>query len=295
MDIYIGLARVYYEWNNLTRAAEYGEKSLRLAHQYDKSIDRFLISEIFLAQLKLAEGNNQAAADLLAGPIRAAREPGFSQRMPEVIAGLVTALIHLEQLGAASEFAEIHPLPLCKARVLLGRGEPAAALPILEDLISEMELRGWQHEKLRALVLKSLALQALGKKDSAAQTLTKVMALAEPEGFIRLFVDEGDPMRTLLLNWKQDAAIDSKLRAYAEKILAAFSSPTTFSPLLEILTPRELEVLGLIALGLSNVEIGKRLYLALSTVKGYNQRIFDKLQVKNRTEAVTRARELGLF
>ena len=91
-------------------------------------------------------------------------------------------------------------------------------------------------------------------------------------------------------------------KEYVHKLLAAFEMqdqihPSNFSPqpLLDPLTPRELEVLRLIAQGLSNNEIGKRLFLALDTVKGHNRRIFDKLQVQRRTEAVARAHELGLL
>ncbi|MFO7584905.1 MAG: LuxR C-terminal-related transcriptional regulator [Anaerolineales bacterium] len=293
-EIYIGLARVYYEWNDLERAADYGEKSLHLAHQYDKNVDRFLISEAFLARLKLAQGNRQAAANLLTRPAQAAQQPNFAQRMPEVIADLVIVSLGLGQLAAAGEFAKTHPLPLSQARVLLAQGKPASALHVLDALGAEMESRGWQDEKLRALVLQSLALHALDQKDSAAQTLAEALTLAEPDGFIRLFVDEGEPMRLLLLDWKQGAA-DLRLRTYADGILAAFPGPTTGSLLPEMLTPREVEVLGLIALGLSNTEISQRLYLALNTVKGYNQKIFGKLQAQNRTEAVARARELGLL
>jgi LuxR family maltose regulon positive regulatory protein len=102
-----------------------------------------------------------------------------------------------------------------------------------------------------------------------------------------------------------EAAAQGIMPNYAGKLLAAFeaekqktedkSSPSTDQPLVEPLSQRELEVLRLIAQGLSNDEIGKRLYLALDTVKGHNRRIYDKLQVQRRTEAVARARDLGLL
>ena len=95
------------------------------------------------------------------------------------------------------------------------------------------------------------------------------------------------------------------LLSYVDKILAAFSQPARALPqsaitnqvseIIEPLTDRELEILRLIAEGKSNTEISQQLYLALSTVKGHNLRIFNKLQVQNRTEAVARARELGLL
>ena len=128
-------------------------------------------------------------------------------------------------------------------------------------------------------------------------SLERALALAEPEGYVRVFVDEGIPMARLL----SEAAARSRMRGYATQLLAAFSagqsrSPSrTPQPLIEPLSGRELEVLQLIAQGLSNQEIAERLYLALSTVKGHNRIIFDKLQVERRTEAVARARELGLI
>jgi LuxR family maltose regulon positive regulatory protein len=127
--------------------------------------------------------------------------------------------------------------------------------------------------------------------------LTEALALAEPGGFLRIFVDEGLPMEQLL----SEAATRGVMPDYIHKLLAAFESEkqTTdvkFSqPLVEPLSQRELEVLQLIAQGLSNDEIGKRLFLALDTVKGHNRRIYDKLQVQRRTEAVARARKLGLL
>ena len=136
------------------------------------------------------------------------------------------------------------------------------------------------------------------------QLLGDALALAEPGGFIRLFVDEGAPMAELL-----SAAAAQGIRPdYTNRLLAAFemeaagakgerptSSAAGPASLVEPLSPRELEVLRLIAQGLSNQEIGERLFLALDTVKGHNRRIFDKLQVQRRTEAIARASELGLL
>jgi LuxR family maltose regulon positive regulatory protein len=156
---------------------------------------------------------------------------------------------------------------------------------------------------------------AHGEKDKAVQLLGEALALAEPGGFIRLFVDEGLPMARLL----SEAATHGMMPDYISKLLAVFeaeeqpvlaglvASPgksedksylppvSPAQPLIEPLSQRELKILQLIAQGLSNREISERLFLALSTVKGHNRNIFDKLQVQSRTEAVARARELGLL
>jgi LuxR family transcriptional regulator, maltose regulon positive regulatory protein len=146
------------------------------------------------------------------------------------------------------------------------------------------------------MVLESMALHAHGETEQAVKLLRESLALAEPEGFIRIFVDEGSPMAELLERMKNE---DGRVKNYVGKLLASFPSlhPSSLSlpSLVDPLSPRELEVLQLIAQGLSNDEIGKRLFLALDTVKGHNRRIFDKLQVQRRTEAVARARELGLL
>ena len=109
-------------------------------------------------------------------------------------------------------------------------------------------------------------------------------------------------MRSLLLDFngsieKQPRGKDHELRGYVDKLLSAFAQPTEIpqSNLIELLSQRELEVLRLIAQGLSNDEISQRLFLALDTVKGHNRRIYGKLQVQRRTEAIIRARELGLL
>src|SRR4030095_10079324 len=151
------------------------------------------------------------------------------------------------------------------------------------------------------MVLEAVAQYADGEKDKAVQVLGEALALAEPGGFIRIFVDEGLPMAQLLA----EAAAREIMSDYVSKLLAVFEAekqqsgakyfPSPAHPLSEPLSQRELEVLQLIAQGLSNDEIGKRLFLALDTVKGHNRKIFDKLQVQRRTEAVARARELGLL
>lgn len=133
------------------------------------------------------------------------------------------------------------------------------------------------------------------------QVLGEALALAEPGGFVRIFVDEGLLMAQLLTRMKNTSGM-LPLQEYIHKLLAAFErqedlgpSSLLHPPLIEPLTQRELEVLQLIAQGLSNQEISERLFLALDTVKGHNRKIFDKLQVQRRTEAVARARELGLL
>ena len=139
------------------------------------------------------------------------------------------------------------------------------------------------------------------------QLLGEALALAEPGGFIRLFVDEGEPMRLLIARLPapgrkaapRPRSATERLPGQTPGSLRATGTPCpqakTPAGAVEPLSQRELDILRLIAQGLSNREIGARLFLALNTVKGHNRVIFDKLQVESRTEAIARARELGLL
>jgi LuxR family maltose regulon positive regulatory protein len=300
-EVHLGLARICYEWNSLEAAERHGQQSLQLTRQLDRVVDRFVVSEVFLARLKLARGELAGAATLLAEAEQSARQKNFLLRLPEIAAVQVAVLIRQGQVAAAAQLARQYELPLSQARVLIAQDDPSAALAVLEPLRQQMEAKGWQDTLLRVMVLQAVALHAHGEKEQAIQLLAEALTLAEPGGFIRIFVDEGFPMAQLL----SEAAARGIMPDYTGKLLAAFEVEERKSEdkpdlppaqsLIEPLSQRELEVLRLIAQGLSNREIGERLFLALDTVKGHNRRIFDKLQVQSRTEAVARARELGLL
>jgi LuxR family maltose regulon positive regulatory protein len=298
---YIGLARIFYEWNDLDTAEQYGRQSLQLARQYDRTVDRYVICEVFLARLKFARGDIAGAADMIEKADLTARQHNFVKRMPDIAAVRVLILLHQDHLAAATQMAWQYELPLTQARVLISQDDPSPALSILEPYRQQMEARGWADERLKAMVLQALALYEHDDKKQAVRLLGEALTLTEPEGFVRLFLDEGPRMVKLL----SAAAAEGIRLAYVNKLLAAFTAepkeqqPTASVPgssaLAEPLSPRELEVLRLIATGLSNQEICAQLFLALDTVKGHNRRIFDKLQVQRRTEAIARARELGLI
>ncbi len=308
-EAHIGLARVSYERNDLDAAEEHGERGLQLARQYDSAIDRFILCELLLARVTLARGHVAAAAARLADLATTARTRSFLHRLPEIGALQVLVLLRQGDVEAAAHLAGAFDVPQSRARVLLARvllarNEPSSALALLEPLRGQMEARGWQDERLRVMALQSLALHAKGREDEALRLLVETMELAEGGGFIRLFLDEGAPMSRLL----SVAFARGMMPAYAGRLLTNFaeekqmresaiaepaSSPSR--SLTGPLSQRELEVLRLIAEGLSNQEIGERLFLALDTIKGHNRRIFDKLEVKRRTEAIARGRELGLL
>ena len=198
-ESYLGLARICYEWNDLDAAEQHGQKALQLARQYDRMIDRFIFSEVFLARLKLARGDVAGAAAMLAETEQSMRQHNFMNRMPEVAAAQVLVLLRQGDLAAAAHLAQTYDLPFSQARVHLAQGDPSAALAVLEPLRQQMEAKGWADEQLKVMVLQAVALYAHGEKDKAVQLLGDALALAEPGGFIRLFVDEGAPMAQLLL------------------------------------------------------------------------------------------------
>ena len=302
-EAHLGLARIFYEWNDLDAAQQHGQQSVQLARQMESN-DTFAACEVFLARLKLAQGDVAGAAAILAKAGQSVRQHNFVHRIPELAAAQVLTLLHQGNLAAAAHLAQTHELPISQARVHPAQGDAAAALAALDPLRQQVEAKGWKDETLKVMVLQAVALHAHGEKDNAVQLLGDALALAEPGGFIRIFVDEGSPMAQLL----SEATAHGIMPDYIGKLLAVFEAEEQKSedesylppappaqPLIEPLSQRELEVLQLIAQGLSNREISERLFLALSTVKGHNWNIFGKLQVQRRTEAVARARELGLL
>jgi ATP/maltotriose-dependent transcriptional regulator MalT len=300
-EAHLGMARILYEWNDLDAAERYGRQSLHLARQYDRVIDRFILCEVFLARLKLAQGDLAGAAAILAQADQSARQQNFVYRIPEVAAAQVLTLLRQGNLAAAAHLAQTHGLPLSQARIHLAQGDTSAALAVLEPFRRQVEAKDWQDERLKVVVLQAVAHHLHGEKDKAVHLLGDALALAAPGGFIRLFIDEGFPMAQLL----SEASAQGMMPDYIGKLLAVFEAEKQRSadnsrlppaqPLIEPLSQRELEVLRLIAQGLSNREISERLFLALVTVKVHNQKIFGKLHVQRRTEAVARARELGLL
>jgi LuxR family maltose regulon positive regulatory protein len=302
-EAHLGLARIYYEWNDLDAAKQHGELAVQLARQLEHT-DRVVAGEVLLTRLMLTRGEVSGAAAMLAKADHFARQHNFVNQMPHIGAAKVIVLLHQGNLAVAAQLAQKHELPFSQARVYMAQGDTSAALAGLELLRVQAEAKGWEDERLKVIVLQAIALQAHGDQFKAVQILADALTMAEPSGFIRIFVDEGIPMNRLLCK----AATHGIMADYLAKLLAEFEAEELKSevkpdqrlaqpakPLIEPLSERELEVLHLIAQGLSNREISERLFLALSTVKGHNRIIFDKLQVKRRTEAVARARNLGLL
>ena len=201
---------------------------------------------------------------------------------------------HLTYVGAL--------LHIALARILVAREQYDAAIGLLERLLEPAETGGHVSRAIEILNLQALAFHARGDPTQAMFRLERALAIAEPGGFIRTFADEGPPMaRVLYEALSREIAPD-----YVRRLLAAFSSaePEQAGPakpqasedeLIEPLSERELEVLQLIAHGLTNREIATRLFLSLNTVKAHTRNIYGKLGVHSRTQAIARSQALGIL
>ena len=197
------------------------------------------------------------------------------------------------------------------ARVLLAHyereqviGSPQQAMGLLERLLLAAEAGGRMGSAIEILILQALAQAAQDDTPAALDALERALALAEPEGYVRIFVDEGPPMAQLL----REAATRGLRPDYTGKLLAIFSTEVqpdraesaplitpAPQPLIEPLSQRELEVLRLFNTELSGPEIAQELMVALSTVRTHTKNIYSKLNVNSRRAAVRRAEELGLI
>jgi LuxR family maltose regulon positive regulatory protein len=190
------------------------------------------------------------------------------------------------------------------ARLLLAQEKPELALEMLGSLRPAVEGKQLTAMVIDALVLQALALQAREEMPYALDRLNQALSLAQPEGYVRTFVNEGEAMQALLHR------VTGKNRRYAAALMGVFEAHShqrgleknrtgvveiPGGILIEPLSRRELELVPLLAEGLSNQEIARKLHISLGTVKIHLKHIYGKLEVSSRTQAVARARELGLL
>jgi LuxR family maltose regulon positive regulatory protein len=321
-ELYTVLSELYLEWNDLEAAQQHLLRSKELGERaplphWDY---RWCVAQ---ARLLKAQGDLSSAVSRLdeaerlyiRGPVPDVRPIAAHKTRVWIALGKQSeaqswarerGLSTDDDLNYLREFEHITLARLLIARYENERTERSLleASALLECLLEAAEQGGRTGSAIEILVLQALAYEAHGDTPSALAALERALTLAEPEGYARLFIDEGAPMAHLL----SEATAQGVLPEYGGALLAALEaelqereghlSLSKSQPNLSLgepLSERELEVLQLIAQGLSNSEISKRIYRALDTVKGYNRNIFGKLQVHNRTDAVARARELGLI
>jgi LuxR family maltose regulon positive regulatory protein len=321
-DMHVGMSEIHHERNELDAATKHLLRSEELGEFAGLPQNRYRW-RVAMARICEAHGDLDDALDLLDEAERLYVGDFFPNVRPVaarkarvwVAQGrLGEALVWARDLGLSAHddlgyLREFEHISLARVLIALYKNDREErsiheAMGLLERLLQAAEEDGRIGNVIEILVLQALAHEAQCESLSAFVPLERVLTLAEPEGYVRTFVDEGPSMEQLLL----EAAARGIMPDYTGKLLAAFEAegridsddsprptPPASQPLAEPLSDRELEVLRLIAQGLSNREIGERLFLAIITVKGHNRNIFRKLQVRRRTEAVARARELGLL
>ncbi|MGD9100740.1 MAG: LuxR C-terminal-related transcriptional regulator [Anaerolineae bacterium] len=302
--IFNRLGSLYYEANQLELARECHEKGLALGERL--ALRSYMIfSHSFAAPTLYAQGQVAAALDTLQKAHRFALQIGFSDAAWYLA---VEADLHLRQgdLPFVRRWAEAAGLSpddepeylrieqqIVYARLLLVQGRLADAgrcLPRLERFTRERGLYRWL---MTVHILQALMLARLGDRPAALEHLSQALQIAAPEGYVRAFLDEDEQTLTLLPHVRHVAPdfVDQLLACAREPGLV----PPGSQPLIEPLSARELEVLGLIVAGLSNREIAQKLFIAVGTVKRHINNIYGKLDVHSRTQAVARARELQLL
>lgn len=299
-EAHLGLARLAYERNGVEEAENQARRAYHLAVKIPV-VDTYVACRVLQAEIALASGEFPRAEKLLQDARAEASSRGFLEQLPRIAETEVRLLLRRGELEEALLHARREAAPLAEARARLAEGDGGAAVAILAPLRQEARAADRKDELLRLSVLEAAARSAGGEITAATALLEETLPVAEREGYLRLFLDEGEAVRKLL----SLSAEGGLRRSYLGRLLSAFRRELTTpgtprlaetkEQLPEPLSRREIEILRLIAEGLSNEEIGERLFISLSTVKGHNQNIYAKLRVRRRTEAVARVRELGLL
>ncbi len=307
--VYIRMAEIQYEWNELPKAAELIERGLERA-ELGGAVEAMIAGNLIAGRLHLTQGNLEAAArdlEKARALVENAQFPYWSSRFERLQVEVWLAHDELRMAAAwCDEMLQGDKLALrpqnemgylAVTRVLIEKGSRTAlqrALKLLEQLGNTAEAQGRTAVRLEALALKALAYQQLGNEAEAMTAIEETLRLAEPEGFCRLYVDLGSSMARLL----QRAHARKVIPAYTTRLLAAFGNDWMTIErisLPEPLTGREVEILKLIAAGLTNREIAARLFISPETVKKHAGNIYGKLNVSSRMEAAATARRLGLL
>jgi LuxR family transcriptional regulator, maltose regulon positive regulatory protein len=303
------------EVNVLGKAYDHAAKGVKLTAG-SGDVTYIVMSNLYLIRILFSQGDTPGAENV----VRSLENTTSDYVLPAWAMLQLSAWksrIWLEQgkLALASQWAAARDLDpdiepeflhemehIVYARILIAQEKIDEAMRLLQRLFEAAKAGGRTARMIEVLNLQAVAFQTQGEPDRAIQVLGQSLALAEPGGFIRIFVDEGPRMAQLLF----DALSQGIVPEYIQNILAAFprddpkrnaspKRPDNPSEWIEPLSDRELEILQLIDQGLTNPEIGKRLYISLNTVKVHTRNIYSKLGVNNRSAAGARARALGIL
>jgi LuxR family maltose regulon positive regulatory protein len=312
-----GLADLLHEWNRLDAAYEHATTGIECAQRF--GVYSLLVSGC-LAWMRIlqARGDVDGALDALhdAEQIAETHHLRLATRI-ELRTSRVVEWLAVGEVDAASRWAEAcdggsELEPIALARLYLAQGHAADAQDLLEPQRALAEAGGRAGRSIEILGLQAMALEAQERPKEAGAALIEALSLARPEGYVRIFLDMGPRLGELLARVAaRGAAMGPVTTDYARALLdtfreesaargcgaaAAAALPSSLGAALpEPLTQRELDVLALLAEGLTNKAIAQRLVIAPSTVKQHLKNIYGKLDVHSRTQAVARGRELDLL
>jgi len=316
--VFLELGELFYERNNPNETLEFLSKTIHIGEEADRIVNVIRARQL-LAKTYCALGDREEAGILM----RQADEL-FQQSSPhyrvmhqiEYECYRIRCLLYQNNIQSALQWASDYKdrrssikspwallSELVYAQVLLADGKPDQALPILhtiEESARSFAAGGWV---IQSLALQALCYQALNNPDKALEALSNALSLAEPEGYIRTFVDYGESMRSLLDNALTRGVATDYVRELLEVFPPRQDEEGTTAPqmvldgqsLVEPLTEQELSILRLMSAGLSHSEIARELYLSINTVKWHTTHIYGKLGVHRRAHAVTRAKEVGIL
>jgi LuxR family transcriptional regulator, maltose regulon positive regulatory protein len=328
---YFGLGDILREWNKLDDASRYLIEGMDMVGGTQTVFaDDLTLGYIAQARLQQARGEYGKAISTMDTFAQLAHQRnfvphlvarGFAVRAQvELARGNLAEAIHWAETSGLSTTDDnrIYPreweyLTLARVYIAQGRDDPEShflldALNLLNRLLQDAEAKARIYSALEIAILRALALDAQDDHQGAQIALERAVMLAEPEGYMRIFLDEGEPMLTLLSklytnghcasNYIQTLLVAGNFRGREQTALLYRSKEPHSGPYLSLLDPlseRELEVLHLVANGDSNYEIAEQLVVTVSTVKRHVSNIFSKLEVTNRTQAAARAREFGML
>lgn len=307
-SVYTGLGELLREWNQLEVAAEHLTRGIQMAEE-SGDIGLQVTGSLSLARTFLAQGSVEQALETLRQIEIIARTSDILWIKSQIAAFRVRWWLSQGKLEPASRWARETDLPsrgnpgyrqadeyLAFARVLIAEGEPEKASDFLKWLREMMEQAGLWKYVLETRLLEALSWKARGDTAKAALVLGQVLKMAEPEGYSRLFLDEGEPLGELLL----EISVQDIPAEYLGRLRTGFRKENQSrllgaQALIEPLSDRELQVLQLLAAGKSNREIAGELFISVGTVKRHVHHIYQKLGVGNRIQAAAMAEEIRLI